>query len=70
MSKHTAHAPTTESVLIQAKAKRLSNGQLADEIKRCQAGLMVATSKGAIVRWETRIRIMQDEADRRMGGLA
>ncbi len=69
MSKHTTQPPTTEAVLIQAKAKRLSNGQLADEIKRCQAGLMVATSKGAIVRWEMRIRIMQEEADLRMGGV-
>jgi hypothetical protein len=69
VSKHTTQPPTTEAVLFQAKVKRLSNVQLAEEIKRCHAGLMVATSKGAVVRLETRIRIMQEEADLRMGGV-
>lgn len=61
-------SPTSEAVLTRAKAKRLSNGQLADEIRRCLAGLQSAPTPSAVGRWERRLHIMQGEADFRMAG--
>lgn len=62
----TTSTTTSEIVLIRAKAKRMTNGQLADEIRRCQHGMQVAASKSAAARFERRLLIMQDEADLRM----
>lgn len=57
---------STELDLVRAKAARLSNGQLADEIKRCRHGMSVAATKSAASRFERRLHLMQEEADARM----
>jgi hypothetical protein len=63
---------TSEIVLVREKARRLGNGQLADEILRCRRGMQVAASRSAAARFERRLHVMQEEADRRMaaGGVS
>lgn len=65
-------SPTSEAVLVREKARRLTNGRLADEIVRCRRGMQVAASRSAAARFERRLLVMQEEADRRMtaGGVA
>lgn len=63
---------TPEDVLVRAKARRLTNGQLADEIVRCRRGMQAAASRSAANRFQRRLAIMEAETDRRMaaGGVA
>lgn len=56
--------------LVREKAARLSNGQLADEIRRCRHGMQVAANKSAASRFERRLHIMEEEADARMNQAA
>lgn len=63
---------TPEIVLVREKARRLGNGELADEILRCRRGMQAAANRSSAARFERRLHVMQEEADRRMaaGGAA
>lgn len=55
-----------EADLNRERARQLSNGKLADEIQRCRLGMQVGANQAARDRFERRLHIMQEEADRRM----
>lgn len=57
-----------EAIRIRNEAACMSNGKLADEIKRALAKLQNASCPSAIGRAERRLHILQVEADYRMGG--
>jgi hypothetical protein len=58
--------PTSETQLVREKAARMSNGELANEIRRVRDAMPVAASKGAAARYERRLQIFNAEADRRI----
>lgn len=57
---------TREIDLVRQKARRLTNGELANEIQRCTRGIGVAQSISARKRFERRLAVMIHEADTRM----
>jgi hypothetical protein len=55
-----------EDQLTREKAERLTHGELADEIKRCQRGVEVAANPTAKHHFARRLAIMNAEAEKRM----
>jgi hypothetical protein len=55
-----------ETEMVREKARHMTLGELANEIRRVKNAMPVAGSKGAYARYERRLRILNDEADRRI----